>query len=83
MRERVIKIDDVEVIDAPDRRGPAISQPVAEGGTPAWHFAHLVKLTLRVLVALLSVIIVVALAVGGVLGMALRRAQGLLSDRAR
>lgn len=83
MKERVIKIDDVEIIDAPGRRsGSSASHHAANHDVDrARPFGQILRLLLHLLVASLSVIIVVALSIGQVLGAVLRRTQKSLADR--
>ena len=82
MKERVIRIDDVEVIEAPSRRsGFSATHDAANNDDRARPSGQILRLSLHLLVASLSVIIVVALSIGQVLGAALRRAEEALADR--
>jgi hypothetical protein len=83
MTEHVIEVDGVEVIEAPSQRsGASASKHGERVDRCARPVKQMLQLSLRLLVALLSVAIVGALSIGHVLGAVLRRAQEALADRA-
>lgn len=81
MRERVVHVDGVEVIDASDRRSHRNSTPrAARSDEREARLPQLLTVLLYLLVASLRLIIVTALWIGHVLGAALRLALEALPD---
>ncbi|HNO77967.1 MAG TPA: hypothetical protein PKN33_07885 [Phycisphaerae bacterium] len=78
MKEHVIDVNGVEVIEAPNRRNENSNTENAEG---LGRSTQLLSLLLHIFIALLRTIIAVSIAIGQVLGSALRQARQALADK--